>query len=68
MSPALAGGFSTTAPPGKPVKFILNALIVQWDIFSLYFVTLTKPIDSFIDILFSYYKIHSFKVYISVVF
>ena len=23
-SPALAGGFSTTAPPGKPASFILN--------------------------------------------
>ena len=24
MSPALAGGFSTTAPPGKPQKFYFN--------------------------------------------
>ena len=26
-SPALAGGFSTTAPPGKPRKMILNSLL-----------------------------------------
>ena len=26
VSPALAGGFSTTAPPGKPLKTILNEL------------------------------------------
>ena len=24
MSPALAGGFLTTAPPGKPLKYILS--------------------------------------------
>ena len=24
MSPALAGGFLTTAPPGKPLRWLLN--------------------------------------------
>ena len=27
VSPALAGGFSTTAPPGKPSKFFINLFI-----------------------------------------
>ena len=26
VSPALAGGFSTTAPPGKPPNLLLNTL------------------------------------------
>ena len=32
MSPALAGGFSTTAPPGKPLTFILNGFVysLKW--------------------------------------
>ena len=29
MSPALAGGFSTTAPPGKPDAFVFNAQLTN---------------------------------------
>ena len=32
MSPALAGGFLTTAPPGKALSTVLNASIIQWKV------------------------------------
>ena len=46
VSPALAGRFSTTVPPGKPPRFLLTLLIVQvcwWLIFST-FVCLKKSL------------------------
>ena len=30
VSPALAGGFLTTAPPGKPLHYILKVSIIEW--------------------------------------
>ena len=30
MSPALAGGFLTTVPPGKPQEFQLNSVSSEW--------------------------------------
>ena len=32
MSPALAGGFLTTAPPGKPFNFFFNLFLTVLDL------------------------------------
>ena len=37
VSPALAGRFSTTAPPGKPLRSIFKINIVTLDFFDYYF-------------------------------
>ena len=36
VSPALAGRFSTTAPPGKPLFSILNSNVIIWEHIILY--------------------------------
>ena len=46
MSPALAGGFLTTAPPGKPFVFFLNKKI-------LYLILVDIKIKSVIPFSFS---------------
>ena len=38
VSPALAGRFSTTAPPGKPIFFFFNHSLVFWYFIYYYYV------------------------------
>ena len=45
VSPALAGRFSTTAPPGKPyfLYFIRSAIIFVADILNIFYLLITYP-------------------------
>ena len=44
--PALAGGFLTTAPPGKPYREILEPLLLLRDVASSFNSSLSKPSTS----------------------
>ena len=57
VSPALAGGFFTTAPPGKPERAILEATIVtvplvswNWFLASMFTVTQGKGVLFIVNI------------------
>ena len=45
MSPALAGGLSTTAPPGKPLFLVFNLYYLQRSNYCSLRVTQTQPLD-----------------------
>ena len=62
VSPALAGRFSTTAPPGKPwTEAFLKILLILWPCCFLSHLFVTACSSSFILSLFSFFfKIHLF--------
>ena len=63
MSPALAGRFSTTVPPGKPRLVILTVLILPIHGHGLFFYLFVLPSIFFINVLqFSEYRFFTFLI------